>query len=78
MLYDLDTRNDCVLFLLLWNMALGKVKDCGRTMVPFSKISKWYALASLCGGPLAIFGSYMVMGFIGPVLQPSHRYSILR
>lgn len=55
------------LFLLLWNKVLGKVKDYGRTMVRFSKISKWYALASLCGGPLAIFGSYMAMGFIGPV-----------
>lgn len=55
------------LFLLIWNMALGKVKDYGRTMLSFNKISKWYALASLCGGPLAIFGSYMAMGFIGPV-----------
>lgn len=55
------------LFLLIWNTALGKVKDFGRTIVRFRKISKWYALASLCGGPLAIFGSYMAMGFIGPV-----------
>lgn len=55
------------LFLLLWNMVLGKVKDYGRTMVRFRKISKWYALASLCGGPMAIFGSYMAMGFVGPV-----------
>lgn len=54
-------------FLLLWNTVLGKVKDYGRTMVRFRKISKWYALASLCGGPLAIFGSYMAMGFVGPV-----------
>lgn len=58
----------CVLlFLLLWNLVLGKVKDYGRTIVRFRKISKWYALASLCGGPLAIFGSYMAMGFVGPV-----------
>lgn len=55
------------LFLLLWNMVLGKVKDYGRTMVRFRTISKWYALASLCGGPMAIFGSYMAMGFVGPV-----------
>ncbi len=54
-------------FLLLWNLVLGKVKDYGRTMVRFSKISKWYALASLCGGPIAIFGSYIAMGFIGPI-----------
>lgn len=55
------------LFLLLWNMVLGKVKDYGRTMGRFRKISKWYALASLCGGPMAIFGSYMAMGFVGSV-----------
>lgn len=54
-------------FLLLWNGTLGKVADYGRTMVRFRRISKWYALASLCGGPLAIFGSYMAMGFVGPV-----------
>lgn len=55
------------LFLLIWNGALGKLADYGRTMVRFRRISKWYALASLCGGPLAIFGSYMAMGFVGPV-----------
>lgn len=56
-----------MLFLLLWNGVLGKVRDYGRTIVRFRKISKWYALASLCGGPMAIFGSYMAMGFVGPV-----------
>lgn len=56
-----------MLFLLLWNATLGKLRDYGRTMVRFRRISKWYALASLCGGPMAIFGSYMAMGFIGPV-----------
>ncbi|MEZ0236687.1 MAG: DMT family transporter [Methylophilaceae bacterium] len=56
-----------LLFLLLWNGVLGKVRDYGRTMVRFRKISKWYALASLCGGPMAIFGSYLAMGFVGPV-----------
>ncbi|MBK9078704.1 MAG: DMT family transporter [Hyphomicrobium sp.] len=54
-------------FLLLWNGVLGKVGDYARTFVRFRKISKWYALASLCGGPMAIFGSYMAMGFVGPV-----------
>ena len=56
-----------LLFLLLWNGVLGKIRDYGRTMVRFRRISKWYALASLCGGPLAIFGSYMAMGYVGPV-----------
>ncbi|MED5510317.1 MAG: DMT family transporter [Pseudomonadota bacterium] len=55
------------IFLALWNGSLGKLKDYGRTLVRFRKISKWYALASLFGGPMAIFGSYMAMGFVGPV-----------
>lgn len=54
-------------FLLIWNGTLGKVSDYARTLVRFRTISKWYALASLCGGPLAIFGSYIAMGFVGPV-----------
>lgn len=54
-------------FLTVWNGTLGKLKEYGRTLVRFKKISKWYALASLCGGPMAIFGSYMAMGFVGPV-----------
>ncbi|EMR13498.1 hypothetical protein MPL1_04622 [Methylophaga lonarensis MPL] len=56
-----------LLFLLLWNGMLGKIADFGRTIVRFRRISKWYALASLCGGPMAIFGSYMAMGYVGPV-----------
>ena len=55
------------LFLLLWNVTLGKVPDYCRTIVRFRRISKWYALASLCGGPMAIFGSYMAMAYAGPV-----------
>lgn len=54
-------------FLLVWNGVLGKIADYGRTFVRFRGISKWYAAASICGGPLAIFGSYMAMGFVGPV-----------
>ena len=54
-------------FLLLWNTVLGKVSDYGRTIVKFKQISKWYALASLCGGPLAIFGSCLAMFYAGPI-----------
>ena len=55
------------LFLLVWNLVLGKVSDYGRTIVKFRQISKWYALASLCGGPLAIFGSCLAMFYAGPI-----------
>ncbi len=54
-------------FLVLWNGVLGKLPDYARTLVRFRGISRWYALASLCGGPLAIFGSCLAMGFVGPV-----------
>lgn len=54
-------------FLMIWNGTLGKLGDYGRTIIRFRRISKWYALASLCGGPMAIFGSYMAMGYVGPV-----------
>lgn len=56
-----------LVFLFVWNGVLGKVPDYCRTMLRFRRISKWYALASLCGGPMAIFGSYMAMGYVGPV-----------
>lgn len=56
-----------LLFLFLWNAVLGKVPDYFRTVVRLRRLSKWYALASLCGGPMAIFGSYMAMGYVGPV-----------
>lgn len=54
-------------FLVIWNGTLGKLSDFGRTLVRFRTISKWYAAASLFGGPMAIFGSYLAMGFVGPV-----------
>ncbi|MDE3011735.1 MAG: DMT family transporter [Pseudomonadota bacterium] len=54
-------------FLSLWNGVLGRLPDYARTLVRFRGISRWYALASLCGGPLAIFGSCLAMGFVGPV-----------
>lgn len=50
------------LFLLVWNGVLGKVSDFGRTFVRFRRISKWCRSCSH-GGPIAIFGSYMAMGF---------------
>lgn len=54
-------------FLLLWNLVLGKLNDVGRTLRQFRNISKWYFWAAIFGGPCAIFGSYLAMGFVGPV-----------
>lgn len=54
-------------FLLLWNLVLGKLADVGRTFRQFRNISKWYFLAAVFGGPCAIFGSYLAMGYVGPI-----------
>jgi drug/metabolite transporter (DMT)-like permease len=53
-------------FLLIWIASLRKLRDYGRTIVQVRGIAKWYALASLFGGPIAIFGSTLAMGEIGP------------
>jgi len=52
-------------FLLLWVGVLGKFGELVRTLRNFTNISKWYWLGAICGGPMAIFGSFMAMGVIG-------------
>ncbi|HHV23007.1 MAG: EamA family transporter [Methanosarcina sp.] len=54
-----------MLALMLWNGVLGKFGELGRTLKEFNPCSKWFFLASIFGGPIAILGSFMAMGFIG-------------
>lgn len=54
-------------FMFLWIGVLGKWTDYGRTVVQMRNISKWYFIAAIFGGPMAIFGSFMAMGYIGGV-----------
>jgi drug/metabolite transporter (DMT)-like permease len=56
----------CLLFLFLWLAVLGKWGEYGRTIRRF-KISKWYYFAAIFGGPIALFGSYLAIGYVGPV-----------
>lgn len=56
-----------VIFLFLWTGVLEKWREYGRTLRQFRGISKWYFLAAIFGGPCAIFGSYLAIGFIGPI-----------
>lgn len=56
-----------LLFLFLWNGVLGKWGEYGRTIRRMRKISKWYFLAAIFGGPCAIFGSYLAIGYVGPI-----------
>jgi len=54
-----------MLALMLWNGVLGKYGELGRTLKEFHPCSKWFFLASIFGGPMAILGSFIAMGFIG-------------
>ncbi len=56
-----------LLFLLLWLAVLEKLGEFVRTLRRFRRISKWYFLAAIFGGPCALFGSYVAIGFVGPV-----------
>ncbi|WP_406657330.1 DMT family transporter [Methanolobus sp. ZRKC2] len=51
--------------LTLWNLVTGKFGEIYRTTREFRPCSIWFFLAAICGGPIAILGSYMAMGFVG-------------
>ena len=53
--------------LFVWTGVLHKWEEYGRTFRQMRKISKWFFLAAIFGGPCAIFGSYMAIAFIGGV-----------
>jgi drug/metabolite transporter (DMT)-like permease len=54
-----------MLALMVWNGVLGKYGELVRTLKEFHPCSKWFFLASIFGGPMAILGSFIAMGFIG-------------
>ncbi len=53
-----------LLAMFLWVAVLGKTKDYGRTLRQ-TKMSKWFAFGAVFGGPMAIFGSVLAIGFVG-------------
>ncbi len=54
-------------FLFLWTGVLQKWGEYVRTIKQFRKISKWFFLGAIFGGPMAIFGSFMAMGYVGAI-----------
>lgn len=52
-------------FLFVWNGVLGKWGEYVRTIRQMRYISKWFFIGAIFGGPMAIFGSYLAMGYIG-------------
>lgn len=55
----------CCLFI--WLISLEKIGEYLRTIRRFRKVSKWFFLAAVFGGPCALFGSYLAIGFVGPI-----------
>lgn len=53
-------------FLFIWLAVLEKLGEYTRT-VSRLRISRWYILAAIFGGPCALFGSYLAIGYVGPV-----------
>lgn len=52
-------------FLFVWNGVLGKWGEYLRTIRQMRYISKWFFIGAIFGGPMAIFGSYLAIGYIG-------------
>ncbi len=57
-----------LLFLFIWLIVLGKFADYFRTMVR-TRISKWLFAAAIFGGPMAIFGSYLAIRYVGSIFS---------
>ena len=55
-----------VLAMVLWVLVLGKGADCVRTARRV-RISRYYLPAGFLGGPIAIFGVFLAIGFVGGV-----------
>ena len=52
-------------FLFVWTGVLGKWGEYVRTIRQMRNISKWFFIGAIFGGPVAIFGSYLAIGYIG-------------
>ncbi|WP_440947672.1 hypothetical protein ACSAZL_05265 [Methanosarcina sp. T3] len=55
---------------VVWVTNTGKLSDLPRTVL-FFKASKWYAFGAVFGGPIAIFGSTIAIGYIGAAFAAS-------
>jgi drug/metabolite transporter (DMT)-like permease len=56
-----------MLSYFVWNLVLGKAKfsEMKRCIVELKACTKYYFLGAICGGPVAILGSFIAMGYIG-------------
>jgi drug/metabolite transporter (DMT)-like permease len=53
-----------LLAMFVWVATLGKLGEYQRTLRQV-KISRWFAGGAVCGGPVAIFGTFLAIGYLG-------------
>ncbi|MBU2601211.1 MAG: DMT family transporter [Actinobacteria bacterium] len=56
-----------LLAMYVWVAVLGKMREYGRTIRQMRKVSKWFFAGAVFGGPMAIFGSFLAIGYVGGV-----------
>jgi drug/metabolite transporter (DMT)-like permease len=56
-----------VLAYFIWNICLGKAKfsEMRRSLREMKACTKYYFMGAVCGGPIAILGSFIAMGYVG-------------
>ena len=56
-----------ILAYLIWNICLGKAKfsEMRRSLREMRACTKYYFAGAICGGPIAILGSFIAMGYVG-------------
>jgi drug/metabolite transporter (DMT)-like permease len=56
-----------MLAYFIWNLYLGKAKfsEMKRSLKEMKACTKYYFFGAICGGPMAILGSFIAMGYIG-------------
>ena len=54
-----------LLAMFIWMAVLGKLRDYGRTIRQTRKVSRWLFAAAVFGGPIAIFGTYLAIAYVG-------------
>jgi drug/metabolite transporter (DMT)-like permease len=55
---------------LFWLGGTGKLADLPRTISKY-EFSKWYAIAAAAGGPVAIYGTTLAIGYVGGAFAAS-------
>jgi drug/metabolite transporter (DMT)-like permease len=58
-----------LIFILIWLASANKLREYWLTLKNLRKVSSWYFLAAVLGGPIAYFGLYLAMGYVGPVFS---------